>query len=260
MPFIILKFFRIPIRIVGTGFGPISSSWLKPFIRLMLKKSDKVLLRDIESIEYAREIAPAVNYQLVTDLAQDKIFLDSELSAIKLKLPKKYIAIHVGVKPDSNLEFDILSELKELQLKKISIIFFSDSPGHNDNLIQHNVAFKELLKKSDNSVISIPYTDASEVINIIANATVILTGKLHVGIISCTYDVPVLSIPLHHKTERYYKHIENEQFCLCANDSFEIRKTKVKSFFNNIEEHTKPILKDKIMQSHAYAISEAIVE
>lgn len=53
-----------------------------------------------------------------------------------------------------------------------------------------------------------------EFLEVISSADSIITPKLHVGILGCTYGKPVLSFPIHpEKTERYYEQIGYPERC-----------------------------------------------
>src|SRR5690606_6289437 len=65
---------------------------------------------------------------------------------------------------------------------------------------------------------------------IIASVDSIITPKLHVGIIGCTFGKPVLSFPIHPgKTERYFKQIGYSKHCKSL---YNINKDEVKEMIN----------------------------
>lgn len=196
IPFVICKIFGIPIYIIGTGFGPISSPWLRPIVRYMLNKSQIVWLRDKESVDFAQEIAPNCSIEMVTDLAQDKKFLLDESSNSNLVTSEnKYISIHVGLVLSD--EFRLATEimLERLAKEGYEFIFFSDSPGHNNNLISGEVEFSDFRKNYSHLIKDICYEQACDVVKIINDSKGIITGKLHVGIVASTLSKPVLSFP-----------------------------------------------------------------
>lgn len=255
IPFVILKVFCVPVKIIGAGLGPISSLWLKPIVRFMLEKAETVKLRDEESINYALNITDKVKYELVTDLAQDKAFLESEIVAkLPADFPAKYIALHIGAHLSNNIESYLVEKIKKSVLSGFSIVYFSDSPGHNQNLKNSNFFLNEILNIQGIIIKKVYYESASEVLSIINNASGVITGKLHTGIVACTFDTPVLSIPLHHKTKRYYKHIGHEDFCLNSQDDTDVNHKKIDVFFESVNSSKEKVLSDVIKERHTNAI------
>lgn len=257
LPFMFCRFFNIPVYIIGAGFGPITCSWLKPFVRFMLNKSKVVWLRDKESIDLAKNISDNPNIQLVTDLAQDKSFLIEESKCSTVNLPdSKYIAIHVGLEVNSGnraLLENIFEKFLEYGYK---FVFFTDSPGHDKNLIRGNVEFSCFRDKHKDAILDISYKDASDVICIIKNASGVITGKLHVGIVACSLSKNVLSFPLHHKTIRYYRDIQNENVCVEEHSSNHACTDFINSFYDSVLSENVFELPENVILRHEKAIQK----
>jgi polysaccharide pyruvyl transferase WcaK-like protein len=62
------------------------------------------------------------------------------------------------------------------------------------------------------------YRDAQQVIALIGGATVVITPKLHCGIVATALDVPTVCVPMHHKTQRFHRSIGNADRCLTDPD------------------------------------------
>lgn len=258
IPFLIMRLFSIKVDIVGAGFGPISSPFLKPFVRFMLKHSNKVCFRDIESVEYARNILPGRKYELVTDLAQDGDFLKRVAIESNLKLEQdKYIAIHVGSVVSEDLERQIQEKIKKLKSYGFDVIFFSDSPGHNSALKKLDFTYGSLVESLNLNPekCKFAYTNAEDVTNIIANSSGVITGKLHVGIVATTLGLPVLSTPLHHKTIRYYKDIDNLECCIEeGKESPDSIIYKINNFEKKVLNSSRHVLNERVLSRHKKAM------
>ncbi|MFT5812539.1 MAG: polysaccharide pyruvyl transferase WcaK-like protein [Psychroserpens sp.] len=254
VPFLILKLFNIKIKIIGAGLGPITKPWLKPFVRYMLKNSEVVMLRDKESILYANNLYPNRKYELTTDLAQDINFLNSLVSESASVISCKYLVVHIGLNVDKNIEDLIESHITDLIQSGFNILFISDSPGHDDNLNKNNFFCNKVVEAYPDNISKIPYKDSSTVINLIKNSSGIITGKLHVGIIACTYSLPVLSLPLHHKTIRYYEDIERKSCCILQSDNANVILKKVSLFFSELSTDTRTVLPEHVLKRHALSM------
>lgn len=257
-PFVVMKAFNIEVNIIGAGFGPISAPFLKPLVRFMLKNSNSVFLRDRESIKYAQNIYPERDYELVTDLAQDINFLKKIASESTFKIPfENYIAIHVGSVVSDNLEKEIINSLVALNRQGYKIVFFSDSPGHNDNLAKEQYTYNKLLEEPNfaGAISKIIYENAEDVTKVIENAQGVITGKLHVGIVASTLGIPVLSTPLHHKTVRYYRDIDNSSSCILeTSETNADTLKKVSSFFNKVQIGSRKSLNLDVIERHKKAM------
>lgn len=255
IPFITCKFFGIPVYVIGAGFGPISTPWLQPIIRYMLNNAQLVWLRDKESVEFAKKIAPNCSIEMVTDLAQDKAFLLDEIASSNVMLPdSKYIGIHVGLVISDDFRLATEVALNRLAREGYQFVFFSDSPGHNSNLISGKVEFADFRNEYSHLINDICYEQASDVIKVIDNSEGVITGKLHVGIVASTLSKPVLSFPLHHKTIRYYRHIGREDCCIESDCSLERAELSIDSFFDVVTSKIKYDLPENILVKHKKAI------
>src|SRR5690606_29070815 len=63
----------------------------------------------------------------------------------------------------------------------------------------------------------IPYSDMHNLIELLSKMELVVTNKLHVGIVSIAKNAKVISIPTHQKTIRLYKQLDLENFCLDRN-------------------------------------------
>lgn len=255
LPFLLMRLFSIEVHIIGAGLGPISKTWLKPFLRYMLKHSKSVYLRDKESIAFARKINADVHYELVTDLAQDREFLSEISCSSSIPLPSKYIAIHIGSKIKSEVEDKIDLSIKNVARNGYSIVFFSDSPGHNDNLDNNSFSFSNMLNDKTYSIFKLKYENAEDVTRIISNSSGVITGKLHTGIIASTFSIPVLSIPLHHKTKRYYRDIGKEFSCILNGDKLSVSFEKIERFETDVLNGDVIGLNQNVLSRHEKAMN-----
>ena len=60
----------------------------------------------------------------------------------------------------------------------------------------------------------VPFQNWSVMVETIAKSSLIITSKLHVGIVSIAQGGKVISIPAHEKTFRLYKQLGLSDFCI----------------------------------------------
>lgn len=252
LPFFLMRIFGVKISIVGAGLGPISKNWLKPFVRYMLKNSEVIMLRDKESIAYAQELLPGIELTEVTDLAQDAYFLRENMSNEKQVYGEEIIAIHIGAEIPLDLEKKLFDVILKLSSEGYTFVFFSDSPGHNKSLANNQFCFYGLFLEKNIPFKKMEYINSANVISLINSSCAVITGKLHAGIVACTLNTPVLSIPLHTKTLRYYNQIGFPELCL---NSYFNAEESIDKFLNLVLEGNFS-LPDEILHKHSVAINE----
>ncbi len=256
LPFFLIRILRVPVAIIGAGAGPISSFWLTPFVRHMLSKSIPVILRDKESVDFARSLGIHPDrIGLGTDLAQSPAFLKRITGAIQPYLLGDYVGIHIGLNLTGECEEAIEIELRKICTGGGSVVLFVDSPGHDVAIDTGRYPFRQLVLDFPSVVSLCKYSDAEEVIAIIQHSLGVITGKLHVGIVACTLGVPVLSIPVHHKTERYYRHIGMTDSCVTSADQFE---RKMEFFFDKVHGKVRTILPSHVDEAHQKTLNSLI--
>lgn len=253
LPFLVLRTFGIKVKIIGAGFGPISKTWLKPLVKIMLKSADKVMLRDIESINYAKSICFSVDYTLVTDLAQNEGYLNELIGKHNIKEEKNYIAFHAGLAIEGEEGKALYTKVEEMCHSGMHITVFSDSPAHNKE-VQDKKLLSLLGLDFGEKISFVEYTNPESVLKVIKNSCGVITGKLHVGIVASTFGKPVLSIPLHHKTIRYYRDINRVDSCWTSAEGINSLNNKIELFISDINSVERFYLPDHVINRHKLAM------
>lgn len=192
--------------VFGLGFGPISNPYLRKKVINIFKSSRLVYLRDEESMEYAKKYKyTRGNLNRGVDLAlsvglEKKIYQPSKNNVIGLHIPivdKKLV----------NKYYLLFQNVINIG----SVEIFCDAPKQTD-LINHEDSFNYRLLKRHNIKIN-PYQGPEELINNLRRCRLIVTSKLHVGILAASMGIPVYSVPIHTKVERFYKQINYMEQC-----------------------------------------------
>jgi len=200
------------ILICGAGAGPITNSILRKIVKFIGNKSEQVVVRDIQSYEFLKEIG--VKESQVKMTADTLIAVDRIYPEFQSQAKNKKVLIHLSVSPEKN------EKSKKIWTQVLK--FVDENPdfeiyGINDHC---NSAQREFLsfvtrKLGEDRVIN--YTTPIELVRVLSLASIVITEKLHVGIIASSFGGSVYSLPQHSKTVRYYsqigyldRHITNE--------------------------------------------------
>lgn len=192
------------IIIFGVGFGPINNIINRYFIGRLFKKSVFCAVRDKESIDFINKYYGQINVKLTSDLvlAHDPDYYIKRYE-INEDLCKSTIAIHLpGSDNNYHLRKEIIDFIKANNNFGLDLLFFSDNGlGKNQDYFDRSYKCKQ-------------YESMRQVLEVIKNSEIIITSKLHVGVIASIFKKKVVSVYAHKKTIRFYRHINREDVCL----------------------------------------------
>lgn len=224
---------RKRIYVIGVGVGPLKYGFLRRGFLKIFEKASCVIVRDDESKNYAEIHGVKRNVDVSVDSAL----------AYKLKslhtVEQKQILLHLPNVKSEKLII-IADSLKETVLKnqKYSLILANDQISNKDIYtgISHYLQAY--------NIVIMEYKKPDDMFELIMNSEIIITSKLHVGIIGTLFKKSVFSIPTHpNKTTRYYKQIGYSNRCVPMS---EITDEKLRNMFEHYEK--KVILSDDLIQ------------
>jgi|SRR5690625_627122 len=217
---------NVPTAYIGIGVGPISMLPFRYLVSKELKRSDLVIVRDEESYDYCKAIG-VLNAEVGIDYA---FTLYDDMPPTK----KKIVLIH-AVDELNGIEREAIIELRKAYTDhKFLLIFDIEKSQNTKNRIYnsyHNFVdgFKD-------------YKELNELLSIIKNSEIILTPKLHVGIIGIVFNCKIISIPYHQKTIRLYNQLGVNEYCI---PQYSYSRDKLMYAINKIEEFEPDYLKVK---------------
>jgi polysaccharide pyruvyl transferase WcaK-like protein len=195
---------------VGVGIGPFNSRGAEKSCAKFLNECGYVGVRDSESLDIAKRIAPNANVKKTFDLAPllicSKEYKPMKVERKGIALSLCSVAINAMGKTDKFAEqqrFEKFSELiKQLYVKTgepITLIEFNGHSSLGDWKINNNI-----IAKLNNTVpITIKKYDADplKVLENLSSYRAILSMRLHGSILGFLANTPVLSVNYHSKCE-----------------------------------------------------------
>jgi Uncharacterized conserved protein len=129
---------------------------------------------------------------------------------------RKLIGIHLTrqamANPGGNL---ILAQVKKLlSVPHYRLVFFNDQRG-TAGASATEQQYREFFGPDCTLV---PYTTIDKLLGLLNACDLVMTSKLHVGIVAAARAKPVLAFPYHLKTQRFYKQIGRPDLCLPYTD------------------------------------------
>jgi polysaccharide pyruvyl transferase WcaK-like protein len=228
LPGLIVTCLRKPLFIVGVGAGPIASRLLRRSIKRIFSCASFAAVRDSESKAFVTEIG--VNPSKLT-LTADLALAIADMEFREQFLPELAALVRQGV---------VAPQFKA----KIGIHFNQLSPGSfeqkmSDEMIRHfgfrsvvavndqgdqrgsGASSRSLAPSSPDSAEASTciYQGLAQFIHEISQMDVVLTKKLHVGIIASAMGVPAVAVPRHSKISRLYRQIGKAHCCIPADEA-----------------------------------------
>lgn len=224
------KLKRKPIGVIGIGAG----DYLWPLNRIVVKdvcrRAAVITTRDIESTRFLHGLLPGKDIVTCSDIAQT---IEAEKYRGKkvdgIDETHRYIFLHVN--NNQNVNHLFVDGIKRFILKHhdFKVIIGNDILPNDDS--NYEYAVKTL---GPDRVIYYKYSWPDELCSVIAKCDVVVTFKLHVGIIASTLGCSVLSFSKHEKIPRYYSQIQCPERCIPFDSADpEVVDIQLESFWND---------------------------
>lgn len=209
---------RKPIAIIGVGAGPLNSAILRKSAKFIFNRASVITVRDNESKQFLEEIGVVRDIKVLSDVVHSfdlKMMppIDTDyLNYIKEKIENKRIVFfHCS---NNEKVRNMFAKGLNLFLKKnkdYGVIVASDEENKN-----YEILFENLRSQiSTSSICNYKYNKPWELCSIINICDIVITHKLHVGIVGAKFGKSVISFPLHKdKINRYYIQISETGRCI----------------------------------------------
>lgn len=234
--------FKKPYIFIGVGAGPLSNKIIRKMVVFLCNRSVKVIVRDVESYDYLIDYGVDKNKIITTVdsvLTLDHSYLENKnIKTIDYinnlrKTNKIIIGVHLPARNEHTDKLSkIINALRDYvdNLKNVKLIVFNDFYKEGYNYIALNM-IKERFKDEEFEVYD--YTDPNNLIGLISQLDIVITTKLHVGIVANCYGVYSLAFPVHGKTVRFYKQINLKERCIDINTLEQCDVSKLLNSYTN---------------------------
>lgn len=233
------RFFKRPYIFIGIGAGPLSNIISRKLVVYVCNKSVKVIVRDNESKEYL--IKYGVNPQKVQASVDTVLGLPVYTNHQKID-DKVRIGVHLAFALENKNIEAIIKDLKEFTTKidDYEIIYFKDFYKEGFSDYSKEVTYREF---DADKITNIEYENPKQLINEIGKCNIVITNKLHVGIVALTQNVFTVSVAIHQKTKRLYKQLNLSEYSIPMDN---YQKGSINRMLDKWEEKKQVIPKDII--------------
>ena len=194
-----------PIAVIGIGAGPELWYPSKKVVRNVCNHSAVISTRDNESTDFLKRIGVSTAINTCSDVALT-FQTDAESSLYR---GSEYVFLHTNYQRDVAEKFaeGVKSLLEQNQNIKAIV--------GADNVVDISEALdvvRQIL--GEERVVEYKYTYPDELCKLIANCKLVLTYKLHVGILASAMGTSVVAVAKHDKIQRYYRQIGAPNRCI----------------------------------------------
>ncbi|MBD2866177.1 polysaccharide pyruvyl transferase family protein [Paenibacillus oceani] len=236
-----------PIAILGLGAGPLSNRYLRWFCKKIFNHATIITVRDTQSKSYLEKYGVKKEIIVTSDSAQivSREFVSMvKDNNIRIEPPiasPKNIFLHIN--PVENSNSSIIEKIVEplnsflSENPEYGVVIGCDAHGDSTNAELEKVHKKV---KAGN-VSKYFYNNPRDLCALLTEMDVIVTSKLHVGILGATFSKSVISISGHsEKIYRYYEQIGESGRTISLEDC---TYGKIKGMLDTY--HLKPIILEK---------------
>lgn len=208
--------FHKKLIVLGVGAGPLNNFFMRNGVKLIANRSELITVRDHESYECLKKLSSNENIIECGDLILtykpqfiDKNSFSKQLNNIvDTKNDYKYCLIHYN--HDS------------IALEKFAIAinsFAKNNPNYKfivtADCILEDDGFDKFRHICNAELIHYEYSNPYELSTLISFCDLVLTCKLHVGVVACLLGKSVISVACHYeKTKRFYEQINESERCI----------------------------------------------
>lgn len=191
------------IAVIGIGAGEYLWKPSKQVVKKVCEQATFVTTRDSESTKYLKTIGISHRIETCTDIAQtlkkDNLIVNETM---QFNPKKQYIYAHVSYKMDvAKLFAEGVKPFLESN-PDVKVIIGADSILDINRAVDYMRSYL-----GHDRTIGYVYTTPDNLCWVLSQCSLVITYKLHVGIISATLSRSVIAFPKHEKVKRYYRQI-----------------------------------------------------
>lgn len=208
---------KTPMIVLGIGAGPINNILMKFGIKRICNNSSFVTTRDNTSFKALKKLCPKANIIECGDVIISKNTKKTETKQIQeiMNMKKKIILVHYNHDKYALERFsECLNDFVKNNNDYLVVVA-------SDSILEYDNEYYELFKQRfQHDSVHFIYEDPHEMTALLEKVNIVLTCKLHVGVVASLYGKSVIAAACHPgKTKRFYKQINQSDRCVSLYES-----------------------------------------
>lgn len=219
---------NVPCAVVGLEVGPIKNPLYRSSVKEILRSARVVVVRNQASRANAEQIcghavAPLVHLDAALAVSPSRlssIELDDAVNGCGPDEVRVGFHLHsVDDELDPTVTTDAVGRIvSSLSRERPVRLFYIHDQRKSDAHPSRSVRAQQLIAESFPDTRVLAYRDPFRTAALIGTMDLVVTTKLHVGIVARALDIPVLALGGHPKIRRFYKSIGEEETCVGIED------------------------------------------
>lgn len=205
-----------PYMIAGVGAGPLNYRFSRNVAKQVFEQAAIVSVRDTESRQFLQEIGVKRPVEVHADwiLGAQFAWNREDVSWVgENHIDKKVMLVHLVTLPEEKTRGveAVIDDIKKFckEHEEYQPIVVCDQTKQ-DVYARTQEVYRELKEVSP---LYYPYQSPRGLLRLIQDSDLIITDKLHLGIVGVNMGKKVVSTANHPKTLRFYKQIKREAYC-----------------------------------------------
>lgn len=232
----------LPYGVFGVGYGPITYEPFHSLSKKIFNNAKCIFVRDMESADIAQRYGVSREIGVLSDavisLKESDIptqFRERSDEFYREAKGSYTIGVHLTNKYKNEEDFaNVVSGIKKSVIKEkdCKVVFIIDGKSRTNRKLKQEID-AEILKSelSIKGSIIWSYENHWDLVSLISGLDMVVTSKLHVGIVGASLGVNVISIPYHSKTKRFYAQIGYPDRCLSGGISGQAVTNLINGYF-----------------------------
>lgn len=204
-----------PIAILGIGAGPLNFFPLKFAVKYICRHASLITTRDEYSYNTLKTLCPSnqfISESFDLIIAENNLINYEDNSSVNHPI----LLVHYNHSHEALKKFAYATKKFKKEHPEYKVVVSSDQILKNDRILFDE--FRCISQISD--CVFHQYTTSEEMTELISQSNLILTSKLHVGVVGAVMGKSVISVPCHpEKTMRFYSEIGESVRCLALDTS-----------------------------------------
>jgi polysaccharide pyruvyl transferase WcaK-like protein len=213
---------RMPVNILAVGVGPLSDARLRRDVVALFDAAEAPVVRDDASAQFLRDwgvrTPVEVKVDAVVTATREELMRGATPAPAALALARAkfgaVIAVHTDVRP-SIADLEVARGVVQWLLSNTPFAVALVSDGQR--AVKHMTWSDKIEIAPEHAGRTVPliYSGVPEhLMGILDDVDLAITTKLHFGIVRCALGKPVISVPHHSKTPRFYAQMGLNDWCV----------------------------------------------
>jgi polysaccharide pyruvyl transferase WcaK-like protein len=215
----------LPCAVMGLEVGPLRNGPYRRAVREILSKSRVIVVRNEESRGNAQEILGVsrdipVHLDAALTIARtdiERASANALPASGEIRPDELKIGLHIHSMDGGTDQATVLALVRKIlsqapPQRHVRLYYIHDQTKRGDHPLR-SVRAERIITRAFSGTIVVPYEGPAETLQALGAMHLLVTSKLHVGVVARGLEIPVLSVGGHPKIRRFYEALGEADAC-----------------------------------------------